>query len=377
MNSKIEKRKKYVQSYICSVTFPETVESLTNMIRANKSVAPWITDMDLLLNFEANDVLYWTAPKWIAEGDIVFFYHTNRAKQRVRKLLVEVESNFPRKRKLIKLLERSRRAAELYGGKIFACAAVAGPVERFEGHKKHFVRPHFARLDDVCVFDSPLAQSRFADHVKIGRTTITPLFKREFAGIKKLLAGENRIPDYFQNAACGGDAFEGVTARNWGNISCSANAKFTHEAQLRTYWLDYFLRELKDKGTSLLEECECYRESKNTGRADYFIKIHNRWLPVEAKLDITDGKAALRQVTKYTNVDTFVPKKGICRDKAFSVDATPLCLLADRSGIYFVSSKNEFIDCGLGNPVLRREKLTGDGVHEIRNALVKFLNLSP
>jgi hypothetical protein len=339
------------------------------MIKANKSAAPWTTDMDLLLNFRAGDVLYWTAPKWIAKGDIVFFYHTNRAIQRTRKLLREVESNFPRKRKLLNLLERSRQTAELYGGKIFACGAVAGSVERIQGHKKHFVSPHFAPLNYIFVFNSPLTQSRFADHVRIGRTTITSLFKREFTGIKKLLAGQNVLPDYFQNAAHNGDAFKEVTARNWGSISCSANAKFTHEAQLRVYWLDYFFRELKDKGTSLLEECECYRESTNTGRADYFVKIHGRWLPVEAKLNIADGKAARRQAAKYTNVDKFVPKKGICRDKTFKIDATPMCLLVDRSGIYFVSSKNEFINCGSDYPVLRREKLTGEGVNEIRNAI--------
>jgi hypothetical protein len=271
-------------------------------------------------------------------------------------------------------LERSRRTAELYGGKIFACALVAGSIERLEGRKKHFVSPHFAPLNDVFVFDSPLMQSRFADHIRIGRSTTTALFKREFAGIKKLLADENVLPDYFQNAVHDDNAFKNVTARNWGNISCSESAKFTHEAQLRAYWLDYFLRELKDKGTSLLEECECYRGSKNTGRADYFVKIHGRWLPVEAKLNIADGTAALRQAAKYTNVNAFVPKKGICRGKAFKIDATPMCLLVDKSGVYFVSSKYEFINCGHDNPVLRREKLTSEAVNEIRNAIKTSLD---
>jgi hypothetical protein len=325
--------------------------------------------MDLLLSFRDGDALSWTAPKWAREGDAVFFYHTHRAKRRARRLLSEARVKSPRKRKLISLLERSLRLAEAYAGKIFACAVAAGPVEKAAQHGKHFVSPHFVPLRDVSVFDDPLPQQSFADCVKIGRSTITPLFGREFTGIKRLLAGGNALPDYLRNAAFRADAFENVNARNWAAVSCSPDAKFRHEAQLRAYWLDYFLKALKDKGTSLLEECECFRGAKNTGRADYFVKIHGRWLPVEAKLKIVDETSALRQVAKYTNVDAFVPKKGVHRNKIFKVNETLVCLLIDQSGIYFVSSKNEFIDCDHKKPFRSREALNGQGADEIRNAI--------
>jgi hypothetical protein len=370
-----ENSKKHVQSYICSVTFPETIESLMKTVSDNRSKSPWSTDMDLLLSFRDGDALSWTAPKWAREGDVVFFYHTHRAKPRARRLLSEVREKSPRKRKLISLLERSLRLAESYAGKIFACAVAAGPVERVEGHGKHFVSPHFVPLRDVFIFDSPSPQQSFADCVKIGRSTITPLFGREFTGIKRLLARDNALPDYLRKAAFRSNALKNVNARNWANISCSSDAKFRHEAQLRAYWLDYFLKALKDKGTSLLEECECFRGAKSTGRADYFVKIHGRWLPVEAKLKIVDERSALRQVAKYTNVDAFVPKKGIHRNKVFKVNATPVCLLIDQSGIYFVSSKNEFIECDHKKPFRRREALNSEGADEIRNAIESALNL--
>lgn len=349
------------------------MESVFDMLRENRSNADWATDMDLLLNSEGEGNLYWTAPKWIAEGDVVFFYHTRRAKQRSKKLMNEVRSKYPRKRKLLRLLERAYFTAERFSGKIFACANVAGSVERFSKNKKHFVSPHFAPINDVFVFDSPLSQSAFAGCVKIGRSTITPLFKRELTGIKKLLSSGNELPEFLKRAAAGSAGFKDVNAKNWLSVACAPNAKFVHEAQMRAYWLDYLLKELKDKGIPLLEECECFRDSKNTGRADYFVKVHGRWLPVEAKLKITDEKAALRQIAKYTNVDSFVPKKGIYRERVFKVNETPISLLVDALGIYLISAKNEFICCSHKNPVWKRETMSKETIEEMREAIKNHL----
>lgn len=339
------------------------------MVEGNESKTNWATDIETLLNFKDGDSLFWTAPKWITEDDIVFFYQTRRALQRTEKLFAEAKSKRPRSRNLIKLLERARLIAESYAGKIFACGSVAGAIERLPKRDKRFISPHFAPLKAVYVFGEPLPQELFADYVKIGRSTITPLYKREFNGIKKLLSAPNALPGFLQNAAAGGDGFKDVTAKNWISISCSPNAKFIHEAQLRSYFLDYFLNELKDKGTSVLEECECFRVGKNTGRADYFVKVFGRWIPVEAKLSVSDEKSVLSQVAKYTNVDSFVPKKGIPRNRTFKIEETRICLLVDRVGIYFISSRNKFIKCSFRKPVWKREELTRKTTGEMREAV--------
>lgn len=369
MSSAASNGNKGVQSYICSVSFPETIQGVLNMVAGNRRTANWATDVDTILNFEPVDSLFWTAPKWITESDIIFFYQTKRAKQRVEKLLAEAKQTHPRKRNLIKLLERASRIADSYAGKIFACASVAGEVERFPRHKKHFISPHFAPLKEVFVFDEPLPQNAFADYVKIGRSTITALYKREFTGVKRLLAEGNELPDFLKKAVPGSNTFRNVNAKNWASIACSPDARFIHEAQLRAFLLDYFLDELKDKGTSVLEECECFRGSKNTGRADYFVKVFGKWIPVEAKLNISREGDALTQIAKYTNIDLFVAKKGIRRNRAFKIAETPICLLIDRFGIYFVSSKNEFINCSFKKPVWKREDLAEIPVHEIREAI--------
>lgn len=359
----------YVQSYICSVSFPETIEGVLQMVKGNKSKAAWAMDVDTLLNFNAGDSIFWTAPKWITENDVVLFYQTRRALQRTERLLAIAKAAYPRKRRLINLLERARRIAEFYSGKIFACASIAGAIERFSGQNKHFVSPHFAPLKEVYVFDEPLPQDAFADYIRIGRSTITPLYKREFNGIKKLLSARNDLPAILRNAVAGGDGFKNVNAKNWISISCAPDAKFIHEAQLRAYFLDYFLNEMKDKGSSVLEECECFRGAKNTGRADYFVKVFGNWIPVEAKLNIADEKDVLTQVAKYTNVDSFVPKKGIRRNRTFKIDETRICLLVDKFGIYFVSSRNKFIKCSFRKPVCKREEVTRETAGKMREAI--------
>lgn len=369
MQQKSAKTRRRIQSYICSVSFPDTIQAVLNMVEGNKPKTNWATDIDTLLTFKDGDSLFWTAPKWITQDDIVFFYQTRRALQRTERLFAEAKSKYPRRRNLINLLERARLIAESYAGKIFACASVAGATERLQRRNKHFISPHFAPLKEIFVFDEPLAQDAFADYVKIGRSTITPLYKREFGGIKKLLSARNGLPDFLQKAVAGEDSFKYVNAKNWISISCSPDAKFVHEAQLRAYFLDYFLNELKDKGTSVLEECECFRSGKNTGRADYFVKVFGQWFPVEAKLSIADEKGVLSQLAKYTNVDSFVPKKGIRRNRTFKIEETRICLLIDRLGIYFVSSRNKFIKCSFRKPVWKREALTEETIGEMREAL--------
>lgn len=346
------------------------------MIAGNKDIAKWATDLDVLLNFEKGSRVFWTAPKWLTEGDVIFFYQTKQANSRSSRLLAEAREKFPRKRSLITPLTRARDNARLYAGSIFACASVAGATELFEKQEKHFISRLFAPLGEVHVFENPLPQEKFAEYVKIGRSTITPLFKKEFDGIKKLLSKENESPDFLRRASFGDKAFKNVDVSNWRSISCSPGAKFIHESQLRAYLVDFLLNEIKDKDTPLLEECECFRGQRKTGRADYFIKVFGQWIPVEAKLDISREKNLLVQTAKYINISSFVPQKGSHRNETFNIAAVPICLVVDRMGLYFISGDNEFIESGFENPSWRRENLTKNAALKIREYIKRIQNKS-
>lgn len=362
---------KYVQSCIVSVSFPETLDGVLNMVKGNKSIADWSTDLELLLNFKNSDPIFWTAPKWMTEGDIIFFYHTKRAKVRTANLLAEALQNFPRKRNLIKLLKRAKATADLYSGKIFGCASVSSPAQLFRKQEKHFVSRLFAPLEKVHIFKTPLSQELFADCVRIGLSTITPLFKKEFNGIRKLLSKENGMPSLLQNVSLGDKTFRNINVSNWRSISCRPNTKFIHEGQLRVYLIDFFLNEVKDKSSPLLEECECFRGTRKTGRADYFVKIHGQWIPAEVKLNISKEKNLFTQAAKYMNIDFFSPGKGSHRNRIFKTTSNKVCLVLDRFGIYFIGANGEFIQSGFDKPHWRREQFTKDVALKIRKEVKK------
>lgn len=102
---------------------------------------------------------------------------------------------------------------------------------------------------------------------------------------------------------------------NWKNISCSDNASFIHEDQIRSFLIDYFLKEIKDPRSSILEECDRFRDSKLTVTVDYFIKINSEWIPVEAKVNAMAENNIHTQLSKYLHIDSFRPTKGKNRGK--------------------------------------------------------------
>ncbi len=269
----------------------------------------------------------------------------------------------------VKLLKCAKETADLYSGSIFGCALVSGTTQLFGKQKKHFISRLFAPLEEVHIFERPLQQEIFAGCVKIGLSTITPLYKKEFNGIKKLLFNENQTPNLLQNVALGDNVFKNVNANNWRSISCLPSAKFIHEGQLRSYLIDFFLNEIKDRGTSILEECQCFQEKYQTGRADYIIKVFGKWIPVEAKLDITKEKNLFVQTAKYTNMNLFSPSIGSHRNKTFNVTSIPICLVLDQLGVYFISENGEFINSGFGKPRWKKEQFTKDVITKIREEI--------
>ena len=109
-----------------------------------------------------------------------------------------------------------------------------------EGQRReHFSSRSFAPLGKVCAFANPLADHEFAAYVKVGQSTpSTPLYEREFGGLKSQLSERNPLPDFLKRARIGGESFRDVTQQNWPSISCSSEARFINEARscVPTFW---------------------------------------------------------------------------------------------------------------------------------------------
>ncbi|MCL4867389.1 MAG: hypothetical protein KJ063_00340 [Anaerolineae bacterium] len=375
--------KEMVQACITTVGFPETLDGVRKMLVKNEYKGKGKTDLDILIEFDSPDKIKWTALRWMTQGDILFFYHTKGAKKRVANLyqqavdgntqkntlayLLEWTLGLSSKNKtLVHALERTLALTNRYSGTIFACAKISGKTEYSASDHQHFGSKYFAPLEQVHVFAVPLPLDRFSDLVTIGQAVTTPLYSRQLDGIKNMLAQENRLPNFLSKAEFSGLSFLNVTHENWPTISCAPETRFIYEAQIRIYLLDHLLSGIKDKGTPLLEECRCVRNGKQTGSADYFVKLHDVWVPVEAKLNILTERDILDQVAKYINIESFTPTKGKYRGKSFAVHNAAICLVMDQSGVYAVS-EGDFVQCRPGMPIWRREQLNHETALEIRD----------
>jgi hypothetical protein len=329
----------WVQACITNVSFPRDLAGLESLLDKNQFIGKGITDLETLLHFDPDYGLSWTAPKWMTEGDILFFYHAVMAKPRIASLRKQVRKICPERDDLTRVLERAAELANLYSGKIFACSRLIGPPERFEPLEEaaHFKSRIFGLLERVDVFQHPLHINTFGTYVKINRqSALTPLAGSEFMDVRGLLAEANLLPEYLERAKPGGVSFRHVDSSNWRAISCSSAARFIDESQVRSYLIDYLLNEIKDRSSPLLQECRCYKGGYPafTGYADYFIRLHDTWVPVEAKLSVLAECNLAGQIEKYIQVSQFIPVKGPYKGKVFQAGGSRMCLVIDQFGLY-------------------------------------------
>lgn len=356
-----------VQACVTSVSFPASLNDVRKMIEKNIYVGKSCSDMDILLNFDPSWGTKWTAPRWMTENDLLFFYHTKRAQERTRKLLQEARGAFWKDKRLIAFLERASQHAGQYGGTLFGCATVSAPTEYIEEDRTHFARRTFAPLGQVHIFENPLPLERITEVMRIGQNTTIPLFEPQFQAIRAALAQQNELPPFLAKARSGDRTFRYVNQENWPLISSQPHTRFIYEDQLRAYWLDFVLNELRDEGSHLLIECNCFRQGRDTGIADYFIQVHGVWVPVEAKLNMLAEADLLGQVAKYMNLEAFERKK-----KRYEMTPGNVCLVGDQSGIYVVVG-NEYADCKPSQPVWSRERLDHTTIPIMRERLRQTL----
>lgn len=372
-----------IQSCITNVSFPQDIENLRKLIRKNKGYnLDFNTDLDFLLNFDNIkscmpdlEYHYWTAPKWFTKGDILLFYYGSTSLQRARSMLRWAKIEFPDDLELINTIKHSIKLGEKYSGKIFGCTSIINTPQYLtdENDEQHFGSTIFAPFNEVHLFKNPLHKKEFDDYVNISNHgALSPISNKEgYENLKSLLSKNNDLPDYFKYSKLGDIGFKDLDKTNWFEISCSDEACFIHEVQIRAYLIDYLLNELKDNRTALLEECECYKENKLSGRVDYFIKLDSNWIPVEAKLNTLAEKNLTSQINKYVGIDYFTPTKNPNKGKIYDMDQCNFCIIVDQLGIYLYNN-HQFINCEPGKPLWSKKEF--NDTNKIRKQLIEILN---
>jgi len=342
----------------------------------------WVTDMDILMDFPVGKQVTWIAPKWLTASDILFFYHTKSAASLIRKLRLETDRIIRRGtdpsealsrsdiHALKDILDRQFVLAERYSGSIFGFAVISGRPVRYHDEDKHFKGTIYAPLGEVYIFSNPVFD--FGDIIRIGQNTTTAVFGQEFEKLKERPAIHNQLPDILVHTKPGNFSFRNVDSTNWPDICCNRETKFVDEAQIRAYLIDYILNEVKDNRSPLLLECDCFRNGLRTGIADYFIRISDQWIPIEAKLNVLVEENLSGQIEKYNHIQSFQPTKGMYKGQLFNTADSGICLIIDQSGIFFTRD-GHFIDCDLQNPNFRREDIDHSSISEIRESIISLL----
>lgn len=377
MNKSRENNQKvnFADAFISAISFAETIEQLKDEINFHENFngCPE-TNLESLFreaqeDFDLEEIGEWSAPKWTTKNDIIFFYLTKkRPIQRIKKLISlaeDIKDNI-----LLDILYRNKELIDVYKGTIFACAKVVGSAKHYQNNQdNHYKGNIYVSYAQCYVFENPLPLEKIEKHVKITRgATITPVRGQDFDGLKSELSKSNILPDYLKNVQGGNINFANINKDTWKQISCLPEKTFIDESQIRAYFLDYLLKEIKDENTSLLEECRCYIENKyNNGIVDYCISINQQWIPVEAKLNISCEKNILDQVKKYTEADSFICTKGKNKSKTVT-NSHSFCIVADMFGLSLIN-KDQFVYGTPENPAWKREEFLYD------NTLIENLRL--
>ncbi len=208
----------------------------------------------------------------------------------------------------IKELVLNRELCDRYGGKIFAVGTVSSipeiePGAFIEGRKRN---PIFANYENVTLLEHPIDIKEFREYITISRQgAITPVFADAFDKLKEEIMKENKLPSNIENAIACPVSLSKVNNKNWLEVSATFRRKFTLESQFRAYYVDRLLKSLSSNH-QIYRECTCYHsKSKRNSRprVDNVIKISDKYLPIEVKLNIRIETDIKRQCASYCEID--------------------------------------------------------------------------
>jgi hypothetical protein len=393
------------QACISTVGFPQNVDYFLEMIdhRLLEDEDPLLAlNMDVLLRpkLERDTDLYsesdytteWTAPSWFMENDVIFFYHSVRAakwSRMVQKQLISTvtayENNIdkrfmkrkrPWKHRLyqwsLQVIKRAIEQADEYSGTIFATGRGSGNTECYGNGDNYWKSRFYAPISGLTVFERPLPLKEFEDVVRISQSTITPLYQTGLNRIREKLSEHNRLPSFVADAVIPEFGFKNISSQNWREVISKTSSRFLSEIQVREYFVDRLLEEIKDSRTSVLLECRCFRNNTLTGIVDYMACIGGWHIPIEAKINIYSEADIASQLARYAHVNSFVPTVGI--RKGISVKTTPhgVVLAVDSSGV-FLWNTDDNTHTSLQTPRWRRGDLPNIDFESIRHEIVALL----
>ena len=320
-----------VQAYILNISAIQTIEELQEMVDNDYIHA-------LERTFYGNGEGDWTAPQWIMQGDIVFFYHAKTANQhnkRLRNYINKHSNEFDSEYqvKLLEYLDYCDNLYNKYGAKIFAVGRVCEKflyVTDSGWEHPHFKSRIFAPIDNIKELQYPLSVKEFEEFLPIKQQrATTPVFGNDFMKLKELILRYNSIP-YLKQCTSLSVPLKDIKSGNWLKSASENRRRYLYEEQFRKYYVDYFLTCLADD-SKYYSEISCVKDGKIAGRADNCILFNGKCLFTEVKLNMFLSGEIIEQLQQYCEVDNInlgrkrIYKENIFQDFVIIIDVNHLC----------------------------------------------------
>lgn len=336
-------RKRYVEAFISNISAPKSLDELQTYFMGGNDAQVLVRD-----TIESGTTC-WTSPRWAKRGDIVLFMHAKYAKTSLTKLRTEVRSMYSPASMKAEELENAI-AAQLafhkqYGGKIYAIGRINGKpfVEDVDPllHSKSRV---FCDIDQLFLLERPIDISEFNEFIKISRMSgITPVFGSAYDKLKQMISEMNKVPQYFEYSYSTPFPHMLVNRENWMKLGLEYRNSFTLEIQFRQCYVDYLLKEIGDQKTIYME-CPCYRGSDPITYVDNVIRINNKLLPVEVKLNIKLESNLEGQCEQYCTLDKLILNAKAGRQAKMEKVVNDRVLIIDTYAVYMFYLVNKQIE---------------------------------
>ncbi|MGL4393370.1 MAG: hypothetical protein ACRCSK_08070 [Fusobacteriaceae bacterium] len=326
-----------VQSCITTISFPNTMEQLDQLLKKNKKL--YMTDVEKILEYESSEIFHWTVPIWMQKKDIVFFYHSKSADGKIKRLLKNLDPNAKDYKKYKNILEKSLDLYKKYGGKIFAVGKVVEEPTYFDqNNEDHFKGRIFGGIKNIFIFKTPIDLKDFPDSISIKQNTCTDVFGEDYENLKTIIIQKNKMPDWFEKTTGTKFELENLNEKTFLKILSERLGRFVSEKDFRSHYVDYLLKNLSDG--EIYFECGCYKKDfkLKTGSVDNIIVLNGKNIFVEVKLNIKAEEDLIGQLKKYFNTDYFKHSnnKG---EKINENIFTKKILVIDTIGIYLFDEK--------------------------------------
>ena len=199
---------------------------------------------------------------------------------------------------------------------------------------------------------------------------MTPNFYRDTLRLR------NKLPAWFEKLTFGDNNIPFIDSHNWlavvpklPTLFLAPDETSSPEQKVCHYFVNHLVNALQDDNASFHEQIATFRNGHMTGRADYMLKLHDTWIPLEAKVTINAEADFAGQLSQYLNLSHFTSRQDAAH---IQMRNHGVCLAADQYGVY-LTRHTQFVGCAADAPRWERTKLTERSILEIRQAVADLL----